>query len=333
MKSVNCPICDGKAELHIEQKRRTFRKEEFQVFEYYYKCTSCNEEFTTTHTDELNVNQVYNQYREKHSIPFPEELQAKREKYKLSAAKMSEVLGLGANQYRLYEEGEMPSLSNGTLLSIIMNTNEFKNIILKKKDTLNNPDKVLGHLDNLITQEKFSNIDVMQLCFSPSETLNKYNGYTIPSFDKFAHMVLFFISNAHFKTRLNKFLFYSDFAYYKYYGRSISGSEYKAIQKGPVPKQYDYKFGLLNDKNIISSEIESYNKIEAEKFIAKTKFEESLFNKPEIEIMESVLDCFRYKKTEEIIKISHDEIGWINNKDNSPKLISYQDYAPKLIAL
>ncbi len=42
----------------------------------------------------------------------------------LSAARMAEVLGLGANTYRNYEQGEVPSESNARLLA--QNPEEFK---------------------------------------------------------------------------------------------------------------------------------------------------------------------------------------------------------------
>ena len=46
-------------------------------------------------------------------------MKALRLRYGLSAAKMSEILGLGTNQYRLYENGEMPSLAVGRYLRLL----------------------------------------------------------------------------------------------------------------------------------------------------------------------------------------------------------------------
>ncbi|MDE5881336.1 MAG: helix-turn-helix domain-containing protein [Muribaculaceae bacterium] len=55
---------------------------------------------------------MYNQYRVRHGIPFPDEIAGIREHYGLSAAKMAQILGLGINQCRMYENGEVPSVSN-----------------------------------------------------------------------------------------------------------------------------------------------------------------------------------------------------------------------------
>src|SRR3569833_2128964 len=106
---VDCPYCDGTAELQKQPGEITYRKEIFKVVEHFYKCEKCGEEFTTTETDTITLTQAHNQYREKYNIPFPEEIVAIKEMYQLSATKMGEVLSLGANSYSNYEKGEMPS--------------------------------------------------------------------------------------------------------------------------------------------------------------------------------------------------------------------------------
>ncbi len=332
MKSVSCPFCEGKAELHIEQKIRTFRKEEFQIFDYYYKCKNCDKQFTTTEIDELNVNQVYNKYREKYSIPFPQQLIELNERYNLSAAKMSEILGFGANQYRIYAEGEIPSQSNGTLLNLISNPNEFRKIINDKKDLIKNSNKILAHLDKLIYEGNTYSINFEDIFFSPSKTPNACNGYTMPSFEKFTNMVLFFINNAPFKVRLNKFLYYADAAYYKYYGSSISGCLYAAIPMGPVPNNYGFIFSLLETQGYLTTKLININGKENEKFIPIKLFNPNLFNSSELNILKVVLNKFKSLSTSDIIELSHKEKAWIDNIDNK-SIIDFAIYAPQLIAL
>lgn len=332
MKSVNCPHCDGKAELVLEKKKHTFRKEEFDIFQHFYKCIKCKSEFTNTELDEVNTNQVYNQYRGKYSIPFPYQLTSAREYYDLSAAKMAEILGLGINQYRLYENDEIPSQSHGTLLNLVIYTKDFRDIILRKKNTIRKSEKIIIYLNKLIEEEKSSFFNLKKLLFNTSVIPNSYTGFTLPNFEKFSNMVLFFVKSASFKTRLNKLLFYADFANYKYYGKSISGSEYAAIQMGPVPDQYDFKFSLLANEQIISLELGTIKDNEVEKFNAQSRFNKDLFKSTEIDIMGYVLNHFKFKKTSEIIKLSHNELAWKNNKTGK-KLINYSEYAPLLIEL
>ena len=41
---------------------------------------------------------------------------------------MSRILGFGANQYRLYETGEMPSLSNARLILLVADEQNFRKL-------------------------------------------------------------------------------------------------------------------------------------------------------------------------------------------------------------
>lgn len=333
MKTIGCPFCTNeKAELLIEKKIRSFRKEDFEIFEYYYKCSSCKKEFTTTDVDELNVSQVYNLYREKYSIPSSRQLTEIREYYSLSAAKMSEILGFGTNQYRLYETGEIPSPSNGTLLSLIISPKDFKDIILRKKDSLKNSEKILDYLFELIKKENSNEFDLKKILFDATIIPNRFTGFSIPNFEKFANMVLFFINNAPFKTRLNKFLYYADFANYKYNGYSISGCKYAALPMGSVPDNYSMIFGLLETEHYFSTELVNIKGEEHDKFITFRKFDPNLFNKDESNILKDVIKKFKSFSTKKIMEISHNEKGWLDNIE-SKSIIDYSIYAPQLIAL
>lgn len=102
-KVIESPFADGNATLVYETKEVEFRGSKYTVTSCYYKCDITGEEFTTTEQDELWITQIHNQYREKYGIPYPDEILSMREKYGLSCAKMSKILGFGENQYNLYE--------------------------------------------------------------------------------------------------------------------------------------------------------------------------------------------------------------------------------------
>ena len=117
-----------------EKREVVFRKETFSFEAYYYRCPVTGMEFTTTELDDKSIGQVYAQYRMKYGIPSPEEIKATRLKYGLSAARMSRVLGLGINQYRLYEGGEMPSVSIGKMLKIIEDPASFRRLVTNSRN-------------------------------------------------------------------------------------------------------------------------------------------------------------------------------------------------------
>lgn len=327
-KIIECPMCDGVARLRSEKKKRVFRKEEFDVTEFFYRCENCNEEFTTTETDEVNVAQVYNQYREKYNIPFPNQLTKIKNEYGLNSTNFAKLLGFGVNQFSNYEKGEVPNQSNATLLSLCMDPSEMLKIVEKKKEALSDSQykKVSKQLNELIEREM--TFELIKYYFNRMQIPDRYTGYQVPSFEKFANMVLYFINNAQFKVRLNKLLFYADFNHFKNFGTAISGAKYAALQMGPVPDNYAPIFGLVERNGYVLTDlIDDY-----EGFVQKEKFNKDLFTKNELETMQNVLDVFKYKKTNEIVDLSHEEKAWIEN-EKEKRLISYQDYAFDLNAV
>lgn len=113
------PLTGGEAVYQKEMRETEYRGEKFVYEHHNIRDLETNFEFTNTEIDEGNVQRVYSQYRAKHNIPSPRELTEIREMYGLSAAKMSEILGIGTNQYRLYEDGVMPSEAIGKMLRSI----------------------------------------------------------------------------------------------------------------------------------------------------------------------------------------------------------------------
>ena len=125
---MKSPFTGGDAALCHEKQSFEFRKDNFEIVYHFYRCKDTNEEFTTTELDQLNMNQVYNLYRQKYAIPFPAEIKRVRELYGISALRMSKLLGFGDIQYRKYEEGEMPSVSNGKMISALKEPHFFLEI-------------------------------------------------------------------------------------------------------------------------------------------------------------------------------------------------------------
>lgn len=321
-------MCDGVAKLQSGKKKISFRKEDFDITEFFYLCEKCNEEFTTTDTDEVNVAQVYNQYREKYNIPFPEQLTKIKNEYGLNSTNFAKLLGFGVNQFANYEKGEIPNQSNATLLGMCMDPAEMLKIVEKKKEILSESQykKISKRLVEFIEREKA--FELIKYYFNRIQTPDRFTGYRVPSFEKFANMVLYFIGNAQYKVRLNKLLFYTDFLHFRNFGTAISGAKYAALPMGPVPDNYAPIFGLIERYGYILTDlIDDY-----EGFVPKEKFNKDLFTENELESMQNVLDVFKYKKTNDIVDLSHKEKAWIEN-EKEKKIISYQDYAFDLKAV
>ncbi len=326
---MKSPYTGKEMNLFKEEKAFSFRKEEFIIVYHFYKCADTNESFTTTELDNLNINQLYNQYRSKHKLPFPDQIIRLRKRYGLSAAKMSEVLGFGPNSYRNYEGGEVPNMSNSRLIQLVEDAREFKKLlILSRAFEGKILEKKLVKLDLIIKEQKeqrFKNQLEQYLIGDPVP--NAFTGFRSPDFKKFTGMVLFFIKELNpWKTKLNKLLFYADFIMYSKSGFSISGTRYRAIPMGPVPENFNSFFDYLARENKFEVHTTTFpNGGIGEQFKLNHIQEINLdiFSEPELNVLEFIARKFRKTSTDRMIEKSHNEKGWIDNSQER-KIIDYK---------
>ena len=295
-----------------EVRITTFRKEE-----YSYIHTGIIDEdgeiWTTTEMDEANIFQVYNQYRIKHGIPFPDEIAGIMEHYGLSAAKMSQILGFGINQYRMYEDGEVPSVSNARTIIAAREKDVFMSFVEASKSEMSEQEYLR------IKKKVEAAIGDYKPIVQPSE----YTGFRSLSTDKVANVVRLIISTigSTFVTKMNKLLFYADFIHYKNHGYGITGITYKALPFGPVPEHWGTLYNSLpgiDMEEYVYPSGQSGIKLEA------TENTDNILNKSELSTIERVCALFSNMSAGEISQTSHLEKGWIENQDNR-SAISYQD--------
>lgn len=328
MTIMKSPITGKEMALNRENSSLTFRKEDFTIFSHYFVCEDSGEQFTSTELDELNILQVHNQYRDKHNLPFPSEVKEIRNRYGLSASKMSEILGLGTNSYRNYENGEVPSNSNGRLIQLISDPNKFKDIVYLC-DTLSVDEKsrLLIRVNELIQKSNKNTFSTnMEDYLLGSRLPDSLTGYVKPDFSKLTEMVKFFAERIEpWKTILNKLLFYSDFLAYRSNCYSMSGVRYRAIKMGPVPNNYNsiYEF-MFNNKQIDIINIPFSDTVFGFQFkkAESKEFNPQIFSQSEIDILEIVCSNFSAMNTNQVIEFSHNEKAWIEN-ESERKLIDY----------
>jgi len=332
---MKSPFTDGEATLQQEKKELEFRKDTFTITQFYYRCNDTGEEFTTDELDQINVSQLYNQYREKYGVPFPDEIREIREQYDLPATKMSEILGFGVNGYRQYENGDIPTVASGRLIQAARDPEEFKKFLNDSRAVLTDREykRFSERVDRLIDEKKnklWDTLFIEQIFHHAKPT--EYTGYKKPSLDRIAATLSYFsecIPNL-WKTKLNKLLFYSDFLHYRRTGYSISGIAYRAIPFGPVPAEYEKLYVKLQDDQLAAiGLVEFDNGNYGETVTATRKFDETKLTPSELNTLKDVVEKFASCTANKIVNISHEEKAW---KENRPghDLISYQKYAFEL---
>lgn len=322
---MKSPITGKIMRRENERRKVNYRKDSFDIVYQYYVSEDSGEKFTDEEIDNLNLKQVYNQYRFKYGIPFTDEIKALRSKYGLSAAKMSEVLGLGANVFRQYEAGEMPSVATGRLIRMSEDPQEFKKLVEMSKNVFEKHEfeRVQKKLEHFNQGWEAVNEQVEKMLFV-NKLPDVFNGFKVPSMERAGNMVRFFAhNNKPFTTALNKLMFYADFGHYKIYGNSISGISYKAMQKGPVPVNYNGIYNQVVNKGYAEIKEVDFNDFVGEQFSSKEEVEENKFTEAETNLLKKVSERFKKCTTKQIVNLSHSEKAWQENVDGSDR-ISYE---------
>ena len=318
-------------EAYLKSERRTivYRKRTYDYIAPFYEDSQGNR-FTTTELDEISFAQVTNKYRAEFHIPYTDEIIALRSKYGLSAIKMSKVLGFGDNQYRLYEDGDVPSVANGKTITACSSPSTFEAYVrMSYANVLS--DKEYNAVLTKIEQEKQKPINYLsRLIFSKCGRCAD-NGFAPQSTERLRNLLVFFICNVGnvFATKMNKLLFYTDFVNYRSNGQAISGLSYLAAPFGPTPYGWSFAYSAFPE---IHNEIEVFAAgIEGTKLVTSQKPDLSIFSDTEKKSILDVANKFKRLSANEISELSHKESAWLHNITGH-RIISF-DEAFNLVAI
>lgn len=127
--------------------------------------------------------------------------------------------------------------------------------------------------------------------------------------EKLCQAIVFFAQNTRKlgKTKLFKLLYFLDFEHFKLRGRSVTGSEYYAWPKGPVPKALFEEFEHPG-KDLL--QCVQFSKIATQrggmnKVTSKTKFDSRVFSKRELALMKSLAERYLDSTADEMIEQTH----------------------------
>ena len=320
---MKSPFTGGRVKEISTTEVKEFRKEKFSVHVRYYVCEDTGEQFTTTEQDTLQFNDLYAQYRIKHGIPFPDEIQEIRNRYNLNYSQISRILGFGANQYAKYESGEVPSESNGKMIAAINDKGVLLGL-LKRCNTVFQPseyDRIMIAI--LKSEEQDDEYLPLYKIIYKDRCRDILNGYGRKSIPKLFDMVRYIVGKQGevFPTKLNKLMFYSDFCNYRKTGQSISGLQYRALNFGPVPDHYATIYD--NVTGLEKRLIEAHGMVGTILSLGE-KREGTELSKSELETINYVIDRLGNLNVSAIIRASHEEKGWIHNT-TAHRLIPYDD--------
>lgn len=147
--NYNATYSGAFVEIRSRTSTAVFRNDRVTYDQVFYFCVDSGKEFIDEDLKIKNMEKIETAYRIKHGIPFPSHIRSIRESYNLSCLQMSKILGLGENQYSLYEKGSLPTESIAKLISLSEDRDCFMRLleISRAKFTDKEYDKVLGKLE------------------------------------------------------------------------------------------------------------------------------------------------------------------------------------------
>jgi putative zinc finger/helix-turn-helix YgiT family protein len=322
-------------------KRKAFypvKGESIEILEKVRIDLNNNEEIFDEKLEDHNLENIYNQYRKKHSLLMPDKIKETREKYGVSQRAFSRILGWGEVTIHRYETGALQDRSHNDALVLLENPDNMKILLENNKNKINRKDyiNIRENLHKLMKDDidKTLEENITKKYFN--EVLDKYNGYSQFNYEKFVNVILFFATNIKrlFKTKLMKLLFYSDFVNFRNNTMSITGLRYIKNYFGPTPIKHELLLGELFEKYItyqVKHVKFSKDNVEEYEFIKPLeKPSLGIFSQEELNSMEEVLSAFKHLTSEKITQCSHKEEAWTKTKNK--EIISYE-YAKNLISI
>lgn len=329
MKRVYCANCKEKVNYSIRREIiREYKGYEVNVNEKIGVCDNCQNDLYIPELESENFKNLYDKYRELANIISSEEVIEFRDEYNISQRELTSILNWGKMTINRYERGAIPGQSHNDLLKLmISNESIFKEKVEEAFQCERITEKTYEKIQNGF---KDSLKDILKgfTINSLTHKEDEYNGFRRFDIERLINLISYIADNGElYKTSLNKYLWFVDFLNFKENIRSITGLRYMKYTYGPVIEEFKYE-EILNyfDDKFYKEEYED-GRSTITRIISKGNYDLSIFKDEEIEVINNVISTFKEKTCTEISNLSHEEEGWIKNKDRD--LISY-DYAEKL---
>ncbi len=111
-------------------------------------------------------------------------------------------------------------------------------------------------------------------------------------------------------TKINKILYFSEFAHVRAHGAPITGVRYQKLPRGPAPR----RLRPIRDQLIANGDaelrIDTYFGYPLHRLVAKRRADPSRFEQSERDTVDQVIDALRGKTADEVSKMSHRDKAW-----------------------
>jgi hypothetical protein len=112
------------------------------------------------------------------------------------------------------------------------------------------------------------------------------------------------------KTKLNKILFYADFAAYAELGEPITGQDYMRLPHGPAPRRMKPMLEAMAFAEEIEVRGEAKANLRQERVVAKRRPNVERFTESQLTIVNRIIRALWGRTNSRVSEISHANLGW-----------------------
>lgn len=271
----------------IKEKREySYRNHHFSINEDIFYCPNCGLEMVNSLDDDLE--KIYNGYLNLFGLNL-NSFKKIRESLNLDCKGFAKALGWAYKSIYRYENGE--SIPDAEYLNVYIKLHQNKDYILEK---------LYQNRINLTNDEYYDILNKVCLNFDV----------------KSRNVILYILSKSpKFIINIVKTLFAIDFYSMKECGKAITRFKYVKMPLGPNVDKY---VDLLNEMTTLG-EIKICNFLEIKgdlknQYVNNIDFDNNLFTKKELEIINQVLLKTENKSTKQLSDWSHTFKGWMDTE-------------------
>jgi hypothetical protein len=111
-------------------------------------------------------------------------------------------------------------------------------------------------------------------------------------------------------TKLNKILFFADFAFQRAHGHPITGAEYQRLKNGPAPRRLKPVREALINAGAAVFRKDDYFSYPLDRLVAKREPAPDLLSEEEQGTLDGVISSLWARTATEVSELSHKEMAW-----------------------
>ena len=305
---VFCPECDEERLPRLETRRETLsvRGEAQCVTAEVLVCPVCGQDLADQERDGRTLVSAYNAYRQRHGLLRPVEIRELRERYHLSQRSMAKLLGLGLATIQRYESGALQDDAHDMLLRCFADPKNAREMAARNRNQVSPRQWALF-------EEAIQSGEMTQSAGGHAPTGSGGAGEV----ESLAHAIRCLLSEAAHRdfvvgrTKLLKLWWLADFLHFRMFGRAITGVEYVALPRGPVPQDFKGHLRRLDEAGEIDEVEMSYGRYEGYEYRVGDPESGELLSPTERSVIAVVVERFGGLTAQALSDMTHREPLWV----------------------